>query len=167
LISGFGLTVGGAAIAGALAQLYTSTTPNLERALLLRPFPQRLPSNIDEVTFRTRYREDLVEHAGIAVFIAGGVLQDLALRSAPGVIDEYRIARARNRVIIPIAATGGAAAEILDTLRRDPPNQECVAPPELLERLADPMLAPEALAATLVDGIRNLGSSQNLPGTAL
>jgi hypothetical protein len=156
LISGFGLTVGGAAIAGALAQLYTSAAPNLERALLLRPFPQQLPTNIDEIAFRTRYREDLVEHAGIAVFIAGGVLHDQTAPPAPGVLDEYRIARANNRVIIPIAATGGAASEILEALHRDPPSQECAAPAELLDRLADRELAPEALAAALVDGIRSL-----------
>jgi hypothetical protein len=156
LVSGFGLTVGGAAIAGALAQLYTSATPNLERALLLRPFPQQLPANIDEKVFRTRYREDLVEQAGIAVFLAGGVLQDQALRPAPGVIDEYEIARASNRVIIPIAATGGAASEILSILRQNPPSQEYAAPSELLDRLADRELAPEALATALVDGIRNL-----------
>jgi hypothetical protein len=156
LISGFGLTVGGAAIAGALAQLYTSATPNLDRALLLRPFPQQLPPNIDETAFRTRYREDLIEHAGIAVFIAGGVLQDQTIRSAPGVMDEYRIARAKSRIIIPIAATGGAAAEILRNLEEEPPHSESAAPVELLNRLADTELTPEALALALAEGIRNL-----------
>jgi hypothetical protein len=156
LVSGFGLTVGGAAIAGTLGHLYTSATPNLDRALLLRPFPQQLPAGIDEAAFRTRYREDLIAHAGIAVFIGGTVSQDGTQRTAPGVLDEYRIARAKNRVVIPIAATGGAAGEILDAIHEDPPAREHAAPAELLARLADPQLSPEALAAALVDGLRAL-----------
>jgi hypothetical protein len=93
------------------------------------------------------------------VFIAGGVLQDHS-PPCPGVLDEYRIARANNRVIIPIAATGGAASEILGVLRQDPQSQECAASAELLDRLTDRELAPESLAAALVDGISALRQSR-------
>jgi len=153
LVSGFGLTVGGAATAGALAHLYASPTPNLDRALLLRPFPQRLPSNTDEAAFRTRYREDLIENAGLAVFIAGAVLQDGTPCAAPGVMEEYRLARSMSRVIVPIGATGGAAREILSELRRNPPAGDCAVPPELLDTLADEQLSPEAIATALIAGL--------------
>ena len=48
-----------------------SSAPKLDKALLLRPFPHRLPDGIDEGAFRARYRDDLVRHAGIAVFVGG------------------------------------------------------------------------------------------------
>jgi hypothetical protein len=114
LISGFGLTVGSAAISGALTVILKEPAPNLENSLLLRPFPREAPAGLDGATFRTRYREGMIQHAGVAVFI-GGLKFDAssgALVAADGVIEEFETARRLGRIVIPIGATGGAAAEI-------------------------------------------------------
>jgi hypothetical protein len=78
LVSGFGLVIGSAAIAGALGVVLSEPTPNLEKSLLLRPFPQEPPDNMDIASFRTRYRDAMIQQAGIAVFICG--LKDSAGR---------------------------------------------------------------------------------------
>src|SRR5690606_17341551 len=65
-------------------------------------------------TFRTRYREGMIQHAGVAVFI-GGLKVDAgssALVAADGVIEEFETAQHLGRVVVPVGSTGGAAAEI-------------------------------------------------------
>lgn len=42
-VSGFGAVVGSAGLSGGLEEYNTQETPNFERSLLLRPFPQRIP----------------------------------------------------------------------------------------------------------------------------
>jgi hypothetical protein len=126
LISGFGLTVGSAAVAGALGVILKEPTPNLEKGLLLRPFPQEAPTGIDMAAFRTRYREGMIQQAGIVVFI-GGLKEDGggALVSADGVIEEFETAQRLGRAVVPVGATGGAAAEIwkrLDNAGTLPPG---------------------------------------------
>jgi hypothetical protein len=114
LVSGFGLTVGSAAIAGALSVILREPTPNLEKSLFLRPFPQETPAGLDMTTFRTRYRESMIQQAGVAVFI-GGFKADTGSGSlvvAEGVIEEFETARRLGRAVVPVGATGGAAAEL-------------------------------------------------------
>jgi len=118
LVSGFGLVVGSAAISGALGVVLKEAAPNLEKSLLLRPFPREAPSGIDTASFHARYRDAMIQQAGIAVFICG--LKESAGGGAPvmadGVIEEFESAQRHARVVIPIGATGGAAAEIWNRL---------------------------------------------------
>ncbi len=113
LISGFGLTVGSAVLSGFLEELYKLSTPSLERALLLRPFPQTVPKGFTREGFDRRYREDLLAQAGVYICIGGFRKgRGKKLVSADGVLEEFSVGRALNRLPIPIGATGGAAAEI-------------------------------------------------------
>lgn len=116
VVSGFGLTVGSAVLAGALERLYQQETPNLERSLYLRPFPQMIPSGWDRQAYYQRYREDLISHAGVCVFVSGMKdVEDKGMHTrvaADGVIREFEIATQLGRVSIPVGATGGAAAKI-------------------------------------------------------
>jgi hypothetical protein len=68
LVSGFGFTVGSAAVSGALGVILKEPTPNLEKSLLLRPFPQEAPPGTDAAGFRTRYRDGMIQQA---VFVCG------------------------------------------------------------------------------------------------
>jgi hypothetical protein len=127
LVSGFGLTVGSAAIAGALGVILKEPMPNLEKSLLLRPFPQQAPAGMDMATFRTRYREGMIQQAGVAVFVSG--LKEGTGNGSPavadGVIEEFETAQRLGRATVPIGATGGAAAEIwkrLDSAGTLPPG---------------------------------------------
>jgi len=113
LVSGFGLVVGSAVVSGALETIMREEAPNLEKSLLLRPFPQRCPEGMDEEEFRLRYREEMVRQAGICVVIAGTRgTRDVDRVDAPGVLAEVELAEKYGRLIIPIGATGGAAQEI-------------------------------------------------------
>jgi Sir2- and TIR-associating SLOG family/SIR2-like domain len=119
LISGFGLGVGSAAVAGALGVILKEAAPNLEKSLLLRPFPQDAPTGLGMAPFRTRYRDGMIQQAGICVFI-GGFKEGSGRRPviADGVLEEFESAKKLGRVIVPIGATGGAAAKIWHLLRK-------------------------------------------------
>ena len=116
VVSGFGLVVGSASISGALGVVLKEDTPNLEKSLMLRPFPQEAPPGTGEADFKRRYREGLVRQAGACIVIAGEKDVQRASRTervvADGVLDEAKIARQLGRAIIPVGATGGAATEI-------------------------------------------------------
>jgi hypothetical protein len=114
LVSGFGLSVGSAVVSGALGVILQESTPNLERSLLLRPFPQEAPAGTDMVTFQARYRDGMIQQAGVCVFICG-LKEESPGRPqivADGVLAEYESAKRLKRVIVPIGASGGAAEVI-------------------------------------------------------
>lgn len=114
LVSGFGLVVGSAAVSGALGVVLTEDAPNLDKSLMLRPFPQETPAGVEETEFRRWYREGMVQQSGACVVIAGEKDVELAGGTkrivADGVIDEVEDARRVSRAVIPVGATGGAAA---------------------------------------------------------
>lgn len=119
LVSGFGLVVGSAAVAGALSKVLAEDAPNLDKSLLLRPFPQEAPAGIAMPEFRRRYRDGVIRQAGFAVFVCG--LKEApkgALQVADGVVEEFDAAQALRRIVIPIGATGGAAAQIWDKIKK-------------------------------------------------
>lgn len=123
LVSGFGLVVGSAAIAGALSVLLNEDAPNLEKSLLLRPFPQTPPAGISNKEFKRRYRDSMVQQAGICVFIAGLKDETTGTKTkrvlADGVMEEFESARRLGRLLVPIGATGGAAEKIWEIVSAD------------------------------------------------
>lgn len=123
LISGFGLTVGSATIEGALGVILKKAAPNLEKSLLLRPFPQAPPSGIEMSAFQRTYRDGMVSQASICVFICGLKAPPGGKSAAPiiahGVMEEFESAKCLKRVLIPIGATGGAAKKIWDVVATD------------------------------------------------
>jgi hypothetical protein len=120
LVSGFGLVVGSASLSGALGVVLAEEAPNLEKSLMLRPFPQEAPPGIEDAAFKRRYREGLVQQAGACVVIAGEKDVRTGSRTervvADGVLDECEAARRIGRAVIPVGATGGAASEIWRTV---------------------------------------------------
>jgi len=153
LVSGFGLTVGSAVIAGVLSKLYSEGIPSLDRSLYLRPFPQGTPLGFDEATFRRRYREDMIQQAGICIFI-GGMRQGAGgLEIAGGVLDEYEIAKGLGKVIIPVAATGGAAAEIWKRLKADRGAKTARIPEKIFKRLGNVDATVDVILAAIVEAL--------------
>lgn len=149
MVSGFGLVVGSAALSGAVDEFNRQPAPNLEKSLLLRPFPQRVPAGVRPQDYYTRYREDLVTQAGACIFIAG--IKDTGSRriNAEGVIAEFEVAATAKRTPIPIAATGGAAEEIWRRVKADY-NRYCgKLPKKLFNALNDASATPERLTKTV------------------
>jgi hypothetical protein len=167
LVSGFGLTVGSAAVSGALGMILKEATPNLEKSLLLRPFPQEAPPGTDMATFRTRYRDGMIQQAGVCVFICG--LKEATGGGPPivadGVVEEYESAKRLGRIVVPIGATGGAAAEIWHRL-----DKAGTLPPGLVRNDFDDLNAagqsPAALAKIVGKVITALDKPASKPKRA-
>lgn len=156
LVSGFGLTVGSAVMSGLLSQLYTQGIPSLEQSLFLRPFPQIIPSGFDKESFQKRYREDMIQHAGICIFIGGYKKVADKFDVAPGVIAEFEIAKSLGKKIIPVASTGGAAAEIWENLESLGGAKAAGISPKLFKKLGEKNLALDEIEKVLKEAIDSI-----------
>jgi hypothetical protein len=111
--SGFGLGIGSSVINGALDEIYCSKFKHIDEHLCLRPFPQGIEDAAARKAKWKRYREEMLEENGVAIFMAGNKRtseNDKVL--ADGCLQEYQIAKEKGCVIIPIGSTGDAAAKI-------------------------------------------------------
>ncbi|REG60857.1 SIR2-like protein [Paraburkholderia sp. BL6669N2] len=116
LVSGFGLEVGSAVIAGVMGEAHKAKYVNLDSILLLRPFPQTLPKGLDQEAFKKQYREDMVAQSGVCIVIGGMVKKGKDYEVAPGVLAEVALARAAGRPVLPLGITGGAACQVWEEM---------------------------------------------------
>ena len=100
--------MGSQVITGVLEELYQHQGKRLHDQLILRPFPQGADAQKQWET----YRQEMIAHAGIAVFIFGNKLHAGGVVTAGGVRREFEIARANGLLLIPIGATGYMAQEL-------------------------------------------------------
>jgi hypothetical protein len=112
VVSGFGLGVGSAVIAGVLEQTVLDGGKLGEDKLLLRPFPQSASGDRPLSELWSEYRRTMIAHAGIGLFVFGNKLVDGKVVLSNGMEEEYRIAKANGLFIIPIGITGYVAQEI-------------------------------------------------------
>lgn len=151
LVSGAGLLVGSASMAGFLGSLQRSGSWDLERRLIVRPFPQPLGDSLPDRSQWKLLREELARVAGAVVFIGGAKEVDGKLVDADGVFQEFEVAEKRGAFLLPLGATGGSARKIAVSLvgsklassgpSRQRPTDEQLAtlmdeelsPPELIE----------------------------------
>lgn len=143
LVSGFGLNIGSSVVEGALLKLYERGESAIEKHLFLRPFPRTLPARVSEAAFNRKYREDMIAKSGFAIFIAG------TSRSNPesaGVLQEYEVAKALGKVVIPIGATGFAARRIWEIVEKElEQTYSGVVKPRVFRQLNDPNRSNEQL----------------------
>ncbi len=116
LVSGAGMLVGSAVTAGFLEALRNGGGWDLNRRLIVRPFPQPLGRHAPDRAQWTVLRRELARQAGVVIFLGGAKLDGTNLVSAPGVLEEFEIAKAAGLFLLPISASGGAAKEISDSL---------------------------------------------------
>jgi hypothetical protein len=83
-----------------------------EDRLLVRPFPQSAPGMTDRAQLWTRYREDILKRAGVAVFVFGNKLVGDELVHSNGMKEEFDLALANGVFPIPVGITGGMAREL-------------------------------------------------------
>ena len=164
LVSGFGFTVGSAAVSGALGVILKEPTPNLEKSLLLRPFPQEAPPGTDVVAFRTRYRDGMIQQAGLCVFICGlkRAPHGGALVVADGVMEEYKMAKRLGRIIVPVGASGGAAAGIWELVEKSGILPAGLSKADF-SRLNDAGESPAALAGIIAKAIEAVDKPARSP----
>lgn len=116
LVSGAGLVVGSATISGFLDTLRVGGGWDLERRLIVRPFPQPLAGQPANRAQWTALREELARLSGAVIFVGGAKVVDGTEVIADGVLEEARLAEAAGAFLLPIGATGGAARQIADQM---------------------------------------------------
>lgn len=143
IVSGFGLGVGSAVISGVLEEVYMNKKENLKDQLLLRPFPQ---GNEEIKNQWETYRRDMIDYAGIAIFLFGNKFADGTLKPADGVRREFEIAREKGLIVLPLGATGYIATELwAETLKRSADFLKENNLTELYEKLGASTDDPEGL----------------------
>ncbi len=119
IISGFGLGIGSSIINGALEEIMRSKYKHVDEHLCLRPFPQVITGQMSREELWHQYRENMIQQAGIAIFMFGNKASNNGIIIADGVLKEFKIAKETNTVIIPIGSTGWAASQILDDIKEN------------------------------------------------
>ncbi len=154
LVSGFGLGIGSAVIMGALSELYSTGRDDIDRRLLLRPFPQKQLAGKERKAFNRKYREAMVAKCGFAVFIAGNKAGE---KKAAGVLEECELVKAAGKIPIPIGATGFAAKHIWKSIEHNLDAAYGGAVSKgLFKRLNDPSAKNEELVEAVLEVIRKV-----------
>jgi hypothetical protein len=118
--SGFGLGVGTHVVNGVLEQLENEGTRVLDDRIILRPFPVGISDPSKRKRRWTAYREDMLDHAGISLFLFGNKLDSGGNVSlADGVEEEFRIALSKGIAVVPIGCTGSVAAKLHQAVLND------------------------------------------------
>jgi hypothetical protein len=129
ITTGFGINVGSPIINGALDVIFKSKYKHVDEHLCLRPFPQEVDgvSNRDRKQLWTNYREDMIDEVGIVIFLLGNKIdRNLGkVIMADGVLEEFKIAKDMDKVIIPIGiqnesidAVGKIFAEVENDIQK-------------------------------------------------
>ena len=119
VISGFGLGVGSAVISGVLEQTIMDGGRLDNDQLVLRPFPQTQAGKRPLPELWTEYRQVMLDHAGIAIFVFGNKLKDGELIESNGMREEYEIARSKGVFIIPIGITGSISQKLWEDVMQN------------------------------------------------
>lgn len=117
IISGFGLGIGSSVINGALDEIYKTKYRHVSEHLGLFPFPQHDDGEKSIAERWTDNRNQMISEAGVCIFIFGNKKVNGEVVSASGMMEEFRIAKERGKIIIPIGSTGFAAKEIFDEMK--------------------------------------------------
>lgn len=112
VVSGFGLGIGSSVISGVLEQIYMDSKGPIGDNLILRPFPQNSEGKMPLKELWTKYRNDMIAHAGMALFLFGNKLSEGKVVLSNGMHEELQIARDKGLLLIPVGATGYVADEI-------------------------------------------------------
>ncbi len=114
ILTGFGVGIGSHVITGTLESIYQKGG-RLHDQLLLRPFPQGKEAQKQWEA----YRQDMIAHAGVALFMFGNKTDGDKILLANGVRREFEIAKEKGLKLIPIGITGYVAAELWQEMHED------------------------------------------------
>lgn len=117
--SGFGLGIGSSVINGALDEIYNGGYKRISEYLSLHPFPQGIADSEERKEKWRKYREEIIETNGVAVFIMGNKKDNGRKAIADGCLEEFKIAKKNRCVIIPIGSTGDAAGIIYNEIKEN------------------------------------------------
>jgi hypothetical protein len=119
LISGGGLNVGTATVLGAVTRI-TARGSSMNDRVRVTAFDQMIEDAEQPTELYTRYRKQMIEGAGFAVFISGNKIGDGTIVRAGGVESEFQLAVQADVIPIAIGASGHVALDIWHRLRNEP-----------------------------------------------
>ncbi len=119
ITTGFGIGVGSDVINGVLKAIQNSNSQSLDSRISMRPFPISIQDKSEREKAYTAYRELILDEPQIAIFIFGNKIEDGELINAPGVLEEFEIARQYKKFIIPVAVTGYQSKLIWEEIDSD------------------------------------------------
>jgi hypothetical protein len=118
LVTGFGLGVGPSIISGAWQVILAHPKRFTANQLQAHPFPADEGTAPARRRLYRRYRESMIDKAGIAIFLFGNKRDKKgALVEADGVREEFEIARAQGLECIAVGATGWMAGQLAAELK--------------------------------------------------
>jgi hypothetical protein len=117
VVTGFGLGIGSSVVNGALHQMYNVLRRTLKDELVLRPFPQGPAAK----PLWTAYRQDMLDMAGIAIFMFGNKLtgEPPTVQRSDGLVEEFEIAVQKGLKVLPLGFTGYVAKELYARVEKD------------------------------------------------
>lgn len=122
IVNGFGWGIGSSVINGALEAIYTSPTKYSENQLILKPFPQFETGSNKLSDLWEEYRQNMISHCGITIFVFGNKREDNKIIEADGIIREFEISKEKGNICIPIGITNYAAKSIYEIISKQPEN---------------------------------------------
>jgi Sir2- and TIR-associating SLOG family/SIR2-like domain len=112
IVSGLGLGIGSAVVVGALEQADVEGWRFDSDRLILRAFPQSKIGPHTEDDVATKYREDMLSYAGIALFLFGNKSVGGTIELSSGMREEFAIAKKKGLFLLPVGATGYMAEKL-------------------------------------------------------
>lgn len=122
IVNGFGWGIGSSVINGALEAIYTNPTKYSENQLILKPFPQFETGSNKLSDLWEEYRQKMISHCGITIFVFGNKREDNKIVEADGVFREFEISKEKGNICIPIGITNYASKRIYEKISEQPEN---------------------------------------------
>jgi hypothetical protein len=164
VVSGFGAGMGPHVVNGVLEQLETQRTQLLDDRLILRPFPFAISDAAERKRRWTAYRNDMLQHAGVALFLFGNKRNQAgAVVPADGIEEEFRLAVVKGIFVVPVGCTG-SMAQVLHRKVLDAFDQYYPLPGyrRIFEALGKPG-TPNQLAKRILTFLTKLRDDKALP----
>lgn len=152
IVNGYGLGFGNEVLAGAIGELQKEHR-SIDGNLIICPFPQ---GNEDRKRMWTKYRQDMISHSGISIFLFGNKKNGSNERvNSDGMQEEYEISKNQNNFLIPVGATGDMSQKLWENQKKIISSGELSSPSlEEMERLGDKSLTFDQLCTAIIDIVK-------------
>lgn len=156
IVSGVGYGIGSAVINGATEYVFSTKYRHLDDALVLRPFPQVVTGTKSKDERNLEYRNEMIRHAGLALFIFGNKDDENGgWKLSNGMIEEFEVAIQQGVIPIPVGATGYASEYLWNKVLASPelyyPNNSDLL--DSLKQIGDKSLTDDELIKHILKAI--------------
>ncbi len=157
IVSGFGWGISNALLSGATERIYSERKGHFDDFLIVRPFPRYIADPLNRKEIWTQYRQEMIQRAGVALFLFGNKQVSGEITLADGVLQEFELAKHYGLELIPVGATGFVAEKLGRQMlgNLDGRSQGYV---EAFKRLQDPVERPQELSGRIIELLDQLNT---------